>query len=148
MATNANGINGQSEYISKSSGTRACWTHLSVPCLDDCIIFSKIQEKHIKGLQQVFQSFRETYSKINQTKCAFFQPKVQFSGDVIGKNGLETNPEKVKTVPIFPLPQNQADVRSFLGLCSPYRRYNKNFAMVARPLHKASETKTSLIWTE
>ena len=34
---------------------------------------------------------------------------------------------------------------SFLGLCSCYRRYKKNFAIIARPLHKASETKISLL---
>ena len=28
MATHANVLGGQSEYISKSNGTRACWTHM------------------------------------------------------------------------------------------------------------------------
>ena len=61
---------------------------------------------------------------------------------------LEADPEKVKAVQSFPVPQNQTDVKSFLGLCSYYRRYIKNFAMIARPLHKASETKSSFTWTE
>ena len=116
--------------------------------LDDCIIFSKTPEGHIKRLQQVFQRFREANLKNNPTKCAFFQTKVQFLGHVISKNGLEADPEKVKAVQNFPLPQNQTDVKSFLGLCSYYRRYIKNFAMIARPLHKASETKSSFIWTK
>ena len=61
---------------------------------------------------------------------------------------MEPDPEKVKAVQIFPVPQNQTDVKSFLGFCSYYRRYIKNFAMIARPLHKASETKSSFTWTE
>ena len=61
---------------------------------------------------------------------------------------MEADPEKVKAVQNFPVPQNQTDVKSFLGLCSYYRRYIKNFAMIARPLHKASETKSSFTWTE
>ena len=44
--------------------------------------------------------------------------------------------------------QNETDVKSFLGLCSYYRQYIKNFAMIARPLHKASETKSSFTWTK
>ena len=45
--------------------------NITVTYLDDCIIFSKTPEKHIKRLQQVFQRFREANQKINPTKCAF-----------------------------------------------------------------------------
>ena len=110
--------------------------------------FQKHQRSTLKDLQQVFQRFREANLKINPTKCAFFQTKVQFLGHVISRNGLEADPEKVKAVQNFPVPQNQTDVKSFLGLCSYYRRYIKNFATIARPLHKASETKSSFNWTE
>ena len=122
--------------------------NITVPYLDDCIIFSKTPEEHIKRLQQVFQRFREANLKINPTKCAFFQTKVQFLGHVFSKNGLEADPENVKAVQNFQVPQNQKDVKSFSGLCSDYRRYIKKFAMIARQLRKASETKSSFTWTE
>ena len=32
--------------------------------------------------------------------------------------GLEADPEKIKEVQNFPIPQNQTGVKSFLGLCS------------------------------
>ena len=122
--------------------------NITVPYLDDCIIFSKTLEEHIKRLQQVFQRVREANLRINPTKCVFFQKEFQFLGHVVSKNRLEADPEKVKAVQNFPVPQNQTDVKSFLGLCSYYRRYIKNFAMIARPLDKASETKSSFTWTE
>ena len=46
--------------------------NLTVLYLDDCTIFSKTPEEHIKRLQQVFQRFREANSRINPTKGAFF----------------------------------------------------------------------------
>ena len=122
--------------------------NITVPCLDDCIIFSKTREEHIKRLQQVFQRFREANLKINPTKCAFSQSKVQFLGHVISKNGLEADPEKIKAFQEFPVPPNKTHVKSFLGLCSYYRRYFKKFAMIAQPLLKASETKSSFTWRE
>ena len=67
---------------------------------------------------------------------------------MIIKNGLEPDPEKVKAVQIFLVPQNQTVVKLFLRLCSCYRRYFENFAMIARPLHRASETKSSFTSTE
>ena len=50
--------------------------NITVPYLDDCIIFSKTPEEHIKKLRQVFQRFREANLKVNPTKRAFFQTKV------------------------------------------------------------------------
>ena len=73
----------------------------------------------------------------------FFHTKVHFLRHVLSKNGLEADGEKVKAVQNFPVPQNQTHVKSFLGRCSFYRRYFKNIALIARPLHKASETKSS-----
>ena len=109
--------------------------------------FSKTPEEHLEGLQQVFQRFREATLKINPTKSAFFQTD-QFLGHLISKNGLEADPEKVKAAQNFPLPRNQTDLKSFIGLCSFYRQFNENFAMIAQPLHKAKETKSSFTWTE
>lgn len=39
----------------------------------------------------------------------------------------------------WPHPQTIKDVRSFLGLCSYYRRFIKSFADIAKPLHKLTE---------
>ena len=77
-----------------------------------------------------------------------FPNKFQFLGHVISKNGLEADPKKVEAVQNFPVRQNQTEVKSFAGLCSYYRRCIKNFAMIVRPLQKASETKSSFTWTE
>ena len=70
--------------------------NITVPCLDDCIIFSKTPEEHIKRLQQVFQRFCEAILKINPTKCAFFQTKAQFLGHVIRKTDCKPIPKKLQ----------------------------------------------------
>ena len=61
----------------------------------------------------------------------------------MSKNVLEDDREKVKAVQNFPVPRNQIDVKSLVGLCSYFRRYIENFAKIARPLQKSSETKSS-----
>ena len=97
------GLTGSPNTFQRSNGTRTCWTHMEhySTYLDDCIIFSKTPEEHIKRLQQVFQRFREANLKINPTKCAFFQTKVQFLGHVISKDGLEADRKESKQFKIF-----------------------------------------------
>ncbi|GFQ99419.1 retrovirus-related Pol polyprotein from transposon 17.6 [Trichonephila clavata] len=38
-------------------------------------------------------------------------------------------------------------LRSFLGLCTYYRKFAKDFSTIARPLHKLTEAKQKFIWT-
>ena len=120
---------------------------ITVPYLDDCNIFSKTAEEHLERLRQVFERFRAANLQINPTKCEFFRTRVPFLGHIISKDGSEADPEKVAAVKNFPIPTSPTEVKSFLGLCSYYRRYVKNFADIARPLHKASESKSPFLWT-
>ena len=42
--------------------------------------------------------------------------------------------EKVKAIREWPIPQTLTQLRGFLGLCSYYRRFVKNFSKLASPL--------------
>ena len=41
------------------------------------------------------------------------------------------------------IPTNPTEVKSFLGLCSYYSRYVKNFAEIAQPRHRANQVTTN-----
>jgi len=43
--------------------------------------------------------------------------------------------EKVEEVLNWPVPRNIKEVQKFLGLANYYRRFIKNFARIAVPLH-------------
>ena len=61
---------------------------------------------------------------------------------------MEADPEEVKAGQNFPIPQNQGNVKSFFELFSDYRRYTRNFLMIARPLQKVSEIENSFAGTK
>jgi len=61
--------------------------------------------------------------------------EVEFLGVVIGLKGVEMQKEKVEGVLNWPTPRNIKEVQKFLGLVNYYRRFIKNFARIAAPLH-------------
>ena len=84
------------------------------------------------GSRSINLSRVETKAK---KKCHLFQKKVLYLRQIVSEKGIETDPEKVKKVQNWPIPSTVKEVRSFLGLCNYYRRFMKDFAKIASPLH-------------
>ena len=84
--------------------------------------------------------------KLKAKKCRLFSKSVSFLGHIISDKGIETDPEKVRAVKEWPVPVNVTEVRSFLGLCSYYRRFIPKFADKAKPLHRLTEKGRQFVW--
>jgi len=65
---------------------------------------------------------------------------------VVSGNGIAMQPDKVQAVSDWPTPRNLHEVRSFLGLCSYYRRFVPRFSTVAAPLHALARKDVQFHW--
>ena len=104
--------------------------------LDDILVYAGDFDEHLRRLQSVMDRLKEVNLKLSPDKCNFMSSQVTFLGHVLTAEGLKTDPEKISAVKNFPIPKTVTDVRSFLGLAGFYRKYVKNFSLIARPLHK------------
>ena len=107
--------------------------------LDDIIVMGKTFQEHITNMEQVFARIREAGLKIKPDKCFLLREQVRYLGHIVSKNGIEADPEKTTKVKNWPPPLNVREVQQFLGFANYYRRFIKNFAEIARPLHKLTE---------
>ena len=114
--------------------------------IDDIMIHSKNFEDHIVHVTKVLEKLKEYNLVIKLKKSKFFEQEIEFLGHEIGREGIKPNAKKVETINNIKEPQTIKELRSFLGLCSYYRRFIKDFAKKARPLYKLLEKEDKLEW--
>ena len=106
--------------------------------LDDIIIYSQTYEEHLLRLEAVFKKLREAGLKLSSSKCRFMCTEIKYLGHMISEKGISVDPDKVACVQSWPVPKTVKQVQSFLGFASFYRRFIKNFARIAKPLHEVT----------
>ena len=122
------------------------WGKFICVYLDDILVFLETLEEHLKHIQISLQRLRESklYGRIH--KCEFIQPKVEYLGFEVTKEGLKPSPAKIQAVAEWPVPKTVKDIRSFLGLASYYRRFIKDFSQIAKPLTELTKEKVTWRW--
>ena len=103
--------------------------------LDDIIVFSSTVRQHLERLEEVFSRLDRQGLKVKLSKCHFFQKEVKYLGHVVSEQGVATDPDKLAAVREWKRPSHLAELRSFLGFASYYRRFVEGFAKLAAPLH-------------
>jgi hypothetical protein len=96
----------------------------------------------------VFQKLREARLRLNTEKCQLFRKEVRYLGHIVSPSGVTTDPERLEAVKSWPRPRDKHQLRSFLGLCTYYRRFIFGFADIAKPLTKLTEEKRAFEWSK
>jgi len=67
---------------------------------------------------------------------------------VVGRDGVATDPEKVRAVRYWAVPVDLPGLQAFLGLVGYYRQYIPNFAGIAQPLNRLTAKGVRWQWTQ
>ncbi|XP_028077955.1 uncharacterized protein LOC114279861 [Camellia sinensis] len=116
--------------------------------IGDILIYSKRKEEHKHHLRLTFQTLKEKKLYAKLSKCEFWLDSVTFLGHVIMKEGISVDPQKIEAVVNWPRLASVIEVRSFLGLAEYYRRFVKDFSMIALPLTQLTQKGVPFEWTD
>ncbi|ROT64726.1 hypothetical protein C7M84_017331 [Penaeus vannamei] len=106
--------------------------------LDDIIVFGGSFDEELERLEEVLRRLRAANLKLIRGAIP---------GEHVGRDGVKTDPQKVAAVQDWPVPTCVADVKSFVGLCTYYRRFVKQFAQIASPLHQLTRKGARFEWS-
>ena len=120
----------------------------AIAYLDDILIFSETFEEHMFHLNNIFERLSQHGLKLKLKKCSFLQTEVNYLGFIIDKDGIKPNQEKVEAIRALPAPTCVKEVRSFVGMCSYYRRFIPNFSHIAEPIIDLTRKYAHFKWTD
>lgn len=106
--------------------------------LDDILVASENEDEHIKDLEIVFELLKKANLKLKPTKCCFFTKEFPFLGHILTPEGIKKDSKKIEAMIDLPIPKTLTELRRLLGMFSYYRKFVKNFSVIAAPLVKAT----------
>jgi hypothetical protein len=116
--------------------------------IDDILIYTETLEKHHEVVKRVLEILRQNHLYLKAEKCEFEKERVEYLGLIISAGKIEMDPVKVEGVSKWPSPSNVKEVQSFLGFVNFYRRFIKDFADIARPLHDLTRKASEWAWNK
>jgi len=103
--------------------------------IDNILVATDTEEGHDKLVEEVLKRLEENDLFVKLEKCKWKVREVEFLEVVIEPKGVKMQREKVEGVLNWPVPRNVKEVQKFLGFANYYRRFIKDFARIAAPLH-------------
>src|SRR6266536_2677299 len=116
--------------------------------LDDILIYSDNELEHEHHVRKVLERLRNAGLQIDLKKCEFHVTRTKYLGFIISTDGIEVDPEKISVVKNWKPPTTVRGVQSFLGFCNFYRRFIRDYGIIAKPMVNLTKTGVRFVWTQ
>jgi len=116
--------------------------------MDDVLVETEDEKKYDEIVEEVLRRMEENDLYIKPEKYVWKVKEIDFLGLVMGAEEIKMQEEKVTGVLKWPRPKTVKEVQKFLGLANYYRRFIKDFAKLAKPLHKLVRKDEKWNWEE
>ncbi|UYV81442.1 hypothetical protein LAZ67_20001196 [Cordylochernes scorpioides] len=108
--------------------------------LDDIVIPANDAEEALRHLKHVLKRAEEYGLQINWEKCQILKSEITYLGHEIKDGVIRPSDDKVAAVKRFPESKTIKQLQSFLGLTGYFRKFIKNYSIIAKPLSDMLKT--------
>ncbi|XP_031090983.1 uncharacterized protein LOC115995980 [Ipomoea triloba] len=113
----------------------------------DLNVKSRRGVSHVKDLNEVFSIMRNFNLRLNPKKCTFAVNGGKFLGFMVTRNGIEPNPEKVKTILDMEPPRSIKEVQRLNGRLAALGRFLSKSAERSLPFFQILKKNKGFEWT-
>ena len=114
---------------------------------DDCIIFGN-RVDHLRQIETVLNKFAELGIHVNMSKYKFMNTEVTFIGHTVSRVGIRLENTKAQELIDFRKPEEQRELKTFLGVAAYFRKFINNFSDVASCLYNLLKKNVPYNWTD
>ena len=115
---------------------------------DQYIVSGKNDKDHLNNLNDVLTRLKQAGLRLKMEKCKFMKPSVKYLGYRVDMHGLHVIEKKVEAIKNAPAPENQQQLRSFLGMVNYYAKFVSNYSTVVRQLNELLRHNVKWRWTK
>ena len=84
--------------------------------------------------------------KLNKEKCHFRCMSIPFFGQIISRQGIQPDPQKVKALMEMPAPKNKKELQAFLGILNYLNKFSPGTPQACKLLRKLMSSKAMWMW--
>ena len=88
--------------------------------MDDILEYGKSVGERNQHLEATLHKLQEASLTLNEEKCEFSKPSVEFPGILIDSEGVHVSPKIVEAILKMKTPQDQTELTRFLGVVNPF----------------------------
>lgn len=114
--------------------------------MDDAIVFAKDLKEHNTRCSRFFSRLRDANLTLEPGKAQLLCKEAVYLGHCITPEGVKPDERLINSIQHYPIPKDVTAIKSFLGLCSYYRKFVKDFSKIAQPLRLLERKGQPFIW--
>ena len=116
--------------------------------MDDILVidYNDNRADHDAAVHKVLWGCEEVSLKLNKEKCHFRCTSISLFGELISREGVQLDPQKIKALPEMPVPNNKKEIQAFLGIINYLGKFCPGTADVCDPLCKLTSSKVTWTW--
>jgi len=118
--------------------------------LDDVIIMGTTITHLVTNVKIVADILNEHGLTVSRKKTSNVLKRIRILGHIVDSKGIHTDPDKIKVLKEWARPKTGKELQQFLGFSNWYRRFIKDYALIAAPLYEICKKRTfnNDIWND